>query len=69
MSKERITQIQAQAIYDAIRNNIRLAKFNDSGIELPHIDMTELFQGRKSANIEKIQTGIQSIIDNWNPSL
>ncbi len=69
MSKERITQKQAQAIYDAIRNNIRLAKFNDSGIELPHIDMTELFQGRKSANIEKIQTGIQSIIDNWNPSL
>lgn len=69
MSKERITPKQAQAIYDAIRNNIRLAKFNDSGLELPHIDMTELFHGRKSVHIEEITTGIQSIIEDWKPSL
>lgn len=69
MRKERITQKQAQAIYDAIRGNIRLAKYNDSGMELPHIDMADLFQGRKSTNIEEITTGIQSIIENWKPIL
>jgi hypothetical protein len=69
MRKERITQMQAQAVWDSIRNNIRLAKFNDAGIELPAIDMAKLFQGRKSATWQDINAIVQDIINTWEPTI
>lgn len=67
MRKERITQKQAQAVWDSIRNNIRLAKFNNAGIELPAIDMAKLFQERKSATWQDINAQVQDIINRWEP--
>lgn len=69
MRKERITQMQAQAVWDSIRNIIRLAKFNDAGIELPAIDMAKLFQGRKSATWQDINAKVQDIINTWEPTI
>lgn len=61
--------MQAQAVWDSIRNNIRLAKFNDAGIELPAIDMAKLFQGRKSATWQDINAKVQDIINTWEPTI
>jgi len=62
-----ITPGQAQNVWDNIRQSIRLAKFNDNGIELPAIDMSKLFRGRKSATWQEINTQIQDIINEWEP--
>ena len=67
ITKDKVTQKQAQEIWDAIRNKIRLAKFNDSGIELPAIDMAKLFRGRKSATWQDINSQVQDIINGWEP--
>lgn len=67
ITKDKVTQKQAQEIWDAIRNKIRLAKFNDSGIELPAIDMAKLFRGRKSATWQDINSQVQDIINEWEP--
>ena len=62
-----ITPGQAQNVWDNIRQSIRLAKFNDNGIELPAIDMSKLFRGRKYATWQEINTQIQDIINEWEP--
>ena len=67
MRKEHITQKQAQDVWDSIRTNIRLAKFNDAGIELPAIDMAKLFRGHKSATWQEINCQVQDIINKWEP--
>ena len=64
-----ITPMQAQAVWDSIRDNIRLAKFKDEGIELPAIDMAKLFQGRKSATWQDINAQVQDIINGWEPPI
>ena len=68
MRKERITQQQAQAVWYSIRDHIRLAKFNDAGIELPAIDMSKLFHFRKSATWQDINAQVQDIINQWHPT-
>ena len=68
MRKERITQQQAQTVWDSIRDNIRLGKFNDAGIELPTIHMSKLFRGRKSATWQDINAQVQDIINQWQPT-
>lgn len=65
--KNIMTPLQAQFIYDAIRQKIRLAKFKDSGIELPDINVKKLFHGRKIANVQDITNQIQDIINRWEP--
>ncbi len=65
--KKRITQVQAQKQWDEIRNRVRLAKYNDDGIELPAIDMGELFNGRKYATPQDISQQLKDIINRWNP--
>ena len=67
MGKERVTQKQAQDVWDAIRWKIRLARFNDEGIELPAIDMAKLFRGRKTATWKDINSQVQDIINGWEP--
>ena len=67
ITKDKVTQKQAQEVWDDIRNKIRLAKFNDSGIELPAIDMAKLFRGRKSATWQDINSQVQDIINGWEP--
>ena len=67
MNKERLTQEQAQATWNTIRKKIRLAKFNDDGIELPAIDMAKFFHGRKSATWQEINSKVQDIINRWEP--
>jgi len=67
MGKERITQKQAQDVWDAIRWKIRLARFSDEGIELPAIDMAKLFRGRKTVTWKDINAQIQDIINRWEP--
>ncbi len=67
MRKERITEKQAQSVWDSIRTNIRLAKFNDVGIELPAIDMAKLFRGRQSATWKDINAQVQEFINRWEP--
>lgn len=67
ITKDKVTQKQAQEVWDDIRNKIRLAKFNDSGIELPAIDMSKLFRGRKSATWQDINSQVQDIINGWEP--
>ena len=62
-----ITPRQAQNVWDNIRQSIRLAKFNDNGIELPAIDMSKLFRGRKYTTWQEINTQIQDIINEWEP--
>ena len=69
MRKERITQKQAQDVWDSIRTNIRLAKFNDAGIKLPTIDMGKIFGERKSATWKDINAQVQDIINRWEPTI
>jgi len=65
--KDEVTQEQAQEVWDSIRKKIRLAKFNDEGIELPAIDMAKLFRGRKSATLRDINSQVKDIINGWEP--
>ena len=67
MGKERVTQKQAQDVWDAIRWKIRLARLNDEGIELPAIEMAKLFRGRKSATLRDINSQVKDIINGWEP--
>ncbi len=68
MRKERLTLQQAQANWDKIENHIKLAKFNDDGITLPHIDMAKIFNGRQSMTWHAITEEVQHIIDTWKPN-
>lgn len=67
LQKDELTQEQAQEVWDSIRATIRLAKFNDSGIELPEIDMAKIFQGSKTAKWQEVNSQIQKIIKIWKP--
>jgi len=67
--EDEITLDQAQNVWNSIRENIRLAKFNDSGIELPDICMAKLFKDRKSVRWQDINAEVQSIIDKWEPAV
>lgn len=68
MSKKTLTQQQAQETWDKIREQVRLAPFNDEGISLPDIDMAKIFRGRNSLTWEKVTQEVTSIIENWLPS-
>lgn len=68
MSKKSMTQQQAQATWDKIRDHIRLAPFNDDGISLPHIDMAKIFNGRQSMSWNAITDEMQRIVESWQPS-
>lgn len=67
MRKERMTLQQAQEAWNKIEENIRLAPFNDDGLSLPHIDMTKIFNGRKSMTWHAITDEVQHIINEWQP--
>ena len=62
-----VTPTQAQNIWNNIRSKIRLAKFNDDGVELPAIDMKRLFDGRKYMSLKSFDEQIKHIIEEWNP--
>lgn len=64
-----ITPLQAQRIWDDIRNKIRLAKFNDEGIQPPDIDMKKVFAGKKYMAVHALNDAIQEIICKWSPTL
>lgn len=63
-----VTPLLAQFIWENIRRKIRLAKFNDEGIELPQIDMKKLFNGCKRATVQEISDQLQDIINKWQPT-
>jgi hypothetical protein len=67
MKKERLTLEEAQAVWDNIEQNIKIAPFNDEGFALPHIDMAKIFGDRKSMSWQKITEAIQNIINKWDP--
>lgn len=62
-----VTIAKAQMTWDNIRSHLRLAKFNDEGIELPEIDMSQLFRGKEYATWQDINAHIKEIIDHWSP--
>lgn len=67
MRKERLTLKQAQKVWNDIEQNIKLAPFNDEGINLPHIDMAKIFNGRQSMTWHAITDEVQRIIEEWQP--
>lgn len=67
MKKERLTLEEAQAVWDNIEKNVKIAPFNDEGFALPHIDMAKIFAKRKSMSWKKITEAIQEIVSRWDP--
>ena len=63
-----MTLQQAQQTWDRIEQGVKLAPFNDDGINLPHIDMAKIFNGRQSMTWNAITDEIQRIVESWQPS-
>lgn len=59
MRRERITQKQAQGVYDAIKSRIKLS----GKVELPPIDMAEVFNERKSMTWYAVVEAVKQRID------
>lgn len=64
MRRERITQKQAQGVYDAIKSRIKLC----GKVELPSIDMAEVFNERKSMTWYAVVEAVKQRIDAAVPS-
>lgn len=65
MRRERITQKQAQGVYDAIKSRITLCS---GKVELPSIDMAEVFNERKSMTWYAVVEAVKQRIDAIVPS-
>jgi hypothetical protein len=63
MRPDRITQKQAQGIWDAIKASITLAPCEGAAFPLPAIDMAAIFNGRKSMTHKAIVSAIREKID------
>lgn len=64
MRIERITEKKAQAIYDSIRSNVRLARYKGHDVELPEIDMHDYFKERKSVNVHELIKQVVPTLNN-----
>lgn len=67
MRKERLTLRQAQSAWDAICKCITLAPFKGQKTPLPHIDMGEVFNGRKSMTWRAVVEAVKAKVDEVIP--
>lgn len=67
MRRNRITTKKAQKIWDSIRKSVRIAPYQGGSMEPPHIDMAEIFAGRKSMKADELEREIVSRIKSWQP--
>ena len=58
---------QAQRVWNDIRDHIRLAKYGDEGVQLPEIDMREIFKDKRHLPLTEVTNQILSFFENWQP--
>ena len=62
MRPERMTIAQAQRVYDNILREIKLIGWKGERLELPPIDFTKIFAGRKSMTYYHLLEEVNAIL-------
>lgn len=62
MKRNRITIKKAQKVWDSIRTSLKIAPYQGEAQQLPHIDMAEIFAGRKTMKADEVEKEIRKRI-------